>query len=108
MGSNTDPECTDVSATYSQGSELGMFFILAGIEPEGNVVLKPATFTVETLEAGLGEVIVYVEDPEGHTEEVRHLQTVFLSYSSQVQTQVSIVCSLPYMTHDGPLCNNYY
>lgn len=42
----------------------------AGIEPQGNVVLKPAQFTVETLEAGVGEVLVYVEDPEGHTEEV--------------------------------------
>nr|XP_015207867.1 PREDICTED: filamin-C isoform X2 [Lepisosteus oculatus] len=42
-----------------------------GIEPHGNVVLKPAEFTVETIEAGLGEVIVYVEDPEGHTEEAR-------------------------------------
>lgn len=37
------------------------------------MVLKPAVFTVETLEAGLGEVIVYVEDPEGHTEEVMML-----------------------------------
>lgn len=42
----------------------------AGIEPQGNVVLKPAQFTVETLEAGVGEVLVYIEDPEGHTEEV--------------------------------------
>uniref|UniRef100_A0A4W4DWE1 Calponin-homology (CH) domain-containing protein n=1 Tax=Electrophorus electricus TaxID=8005 RepID=A0A4W4DWE1_ELEEL len=42
-----------------------------GIEPQGNMVLKPAKFTVETLEAGLGEVIVYVEDPEGHTEEAK-------------------------------------
>ncbi|XP_056101655.1 filamin-C isoform X1 [Rhinichthys klamathensis goyatoka] len=42
-----------------------------GIEPQGNMVLKPALFTVETLEAGLGEVIVYVEDPEGHTEEAK-------------------------------------
>ncbi|MCJ8734519.1 hypothetical protein PDJAM_G00236590 [Pangasius djambal] len=42
-----------------------------GIEPEGNMVLKPTHFTVETLEAGLGEVIVYVEDPEGHTEEAK-------------------------------------
>ncbi|KAL4624954.1 filamin-C isoform X1 [Arapaima gigas] len=42
-----------------------------GIEPRGNVVLKPAEFIVETIEAGLGEVIVYVEDPEGHTEEAR-------------------------------------
>ncbi|KAJ8381508.1 hypothetical protein SKAU_G00022860 [Synaphobranchus kaupii] len=42
-----------------------------GIEPRGNIVLKLAEFTVETVEAGLGEVIVYVEDPEGHTEEAR-------------------------------------
>uniref|UniRef100_A0A8C4RYN7 Filamin C n=1 Tax=Erpetoichthys calabaricus TaxID=27687 RepID=A0A8C4RYN7_ERPCA len=42
-----------------------------GIEPHGNIVLKPAEFTVETIEAGLGEVLVFVEDPEGHTEEAR-------------------------------------
>ncbi|XP_061570875.1 filamin-C-like isoform X3 [Cololabis saira] len=42
-----------------------------GIEPRGNTVLKPAEFLVETVEAGLGEVLVYVEDPEGHTEEAR-------------------------------------
>ena len=42
----------------------------SGIEPRGNIVLKPAEFLVETVEAGLGEVLVYVEDPEGHTEEV--------------------------------------
>lgn len=44
--------------------------VAAGIEPQGNRVLQPAHFTVETLEAGMGEVLVYVEDPEGHTEEV--------------------------------------
>lgn len=42
---------------------------IAGIEPHGNKVMQPAVFTVETLEAGSGEVLVYVEDPEGHTEE---------------------------------------
>ncbi|RXM28325.1 Filamin-C [Acipenser ruthenus] len=42
-----------------------------GIEPHGNIVLKPAEFTVETIDAGLGEVLVYVEDPEGHNEEAR-------------------------------------
>lgn len=42
----------------------------SGVEARGNVVLKPAEFLVETVEAGLGEVLVYVEDPEGHTEEV--------------------------------------
>lgn len=47
----------------------------SGVEPLGNVVLKPAAFLVETVEAGLGEVLVYVEDPEGHTEEVLHTHT---------------------------------
>ncbi|KAJ8002627.1 hypothetical protein DPEC_G00160850 [Dallia pectoralis] len=42
-----------------------------GIEPHGNIVLKPAMFTVETVEAGQAEVLVYVTDPEGHTEEAR-------------------------------------
>uniref|UniRef100_A0A3Q2GF54 Filamin C, gamma a (actin binding protein 280) n=1 Tax=Cyprinodon variegatus TaxID=28743 RepID=A0A3Q2GF54_CYPVA len=42
-----------------------------GIEPHGNKVLQPAVFTVETLEAGSGEVLVFVEDPEGHKEEAK-------------------------------------
>lgn len=45
--------------------------LFSGLEPRGNVVLEPAEFLVETVEAGLGEVLVYVEDPEGHTEEVQ-------------------------------------
>ncbi|KAG7221104.1 hypothetical protein INR49_017545 [Caranx melampygus] len=32
-----------------------------GIEPYGNKVLQPAVFTVETLEAGSGEVLVYAK-----------------------------------------------
>lgn len=44
--------------------------VASGIEARGNTVLKPAEFLVETVEAGMGEVLVYVEDPEGHTEEV--------------------------------------
>lgn len=47
---------------------------IAGIERHGNKVLQPAVFTVDTLEAGSGEVLVYVEDPEGHTEEVSELK----------------------------------
>ncbi|XP_067446272.1 filamin-C-like isoform X1 [Thunnus thynnus] len=42
-----------------------------GIEPHGNKVLQPAVFTVDTQEAGSGEVLVYVEDPEGHKEEAK-------------------------------------
>ena len=33
-------------------------------------MLQPAVFTVDTQEAGSGEVLVYVEDPEGYKEEV--------------------------------------
>ena len=44
----------------------------AGVEPVGNVVMKKAVFTVETISAGMGEVLVYVEDPAGHREEVGH------------------------------------
>ncbi|KAM9350272.1 filamin-A isoform 3-T3 [Symphorus nematophorus] len=42
-----------------------------GIEPVGNVVMKKANFTVETISAGMGEVLVYVEDPAGHREEAK-------------------------------------
>lgn len=41
-----------------------------GVEPVGNVVMKKTVFTVETISAGMGEVLVYVEDPAGHREEV--------------------------------------
>lgn len=47
-------------------------FLSEGVEPVGNVVMKKAIFTVETISAGMGEVLVYVEDPAGHREEVRH------------------------------------
>ncbi|XP_011794954.1 PREDICTED: filamin-C isoform X1 [Colobus angolensis palliatus] len=42
-----------------------------GIEPQGNTVLQPAHFAVQTVDAGVGEVLVYIEDPEGHTEEAK-------------------------------------
>ncbi|XP_074874578.1 filamin-A-like [Buteo buteo] len=41
-----------------------------GIEPTGNMVKQRAEFTVETISAGQGDVLVYVEDPAGHREEV--------------------------------------
>lgn len=47
------------------------FCLPEGVEPVGNVVMKKAVFTVETISAGMGEVLVYVEDPAGHREEVR-------------------------------------
>ncbi|XP_069507070.1 filamin-A-like isoform X2 [Ambystoma mexicanum] len=42
-----------------------------GVEPTGNMVKKRAEFTVETISAGQGEVLVYVEDPAGHREEAK-------------------------------------
>ncbi|XP_078730303.1 filamin-C-like isoform X1 [Lampetra fluviatilis] len=42
-----------------------------GVEPNGNYVMRAAHFTVETISAGSGEVLVYVEDPEGHKEEAK-------------------------------------
>lgn len=55
---------------YPQGLSLSTQLCPLGIEPQGNTVLQPAHFTVQTADAGLGEVLVYIEDPEGHTEEV--------------------------------------
>lgn len=49
---------------------------ITGIEPHGNKVMQPAVFTVETLEAGSGEVLVYVEDPEGHKEEASYRKSL--------------------------------
>ncbi|XP_034962294.1 filamin-B isoform X4 [Zootoca vivipara] len=40
-----------------------------GIEPHGNMVKQPAKFSVDTISAGQGEVLVFVEDPEGNREE---------------------------------------
>uniref|UniRef100_A0A8C5WJ73 Filamin B n=1 Tax=Leptobrachium leishanense TaxID=445787 RepID=A0A8C5WJ73_9ANUR len=42
-----------------------------GVEPTGNMVKRPAPFTVETISAGQGEVLVFVEDPEGNREEAK-------------------------------------
>uniref|UniRef100_A0A8C8S3S3 Filamin A n=1 Tax=Pelusios castaneus TaxID=367368 RepID=A0A8C8S3S3_9SAUR len=42
-----------------------------GIEPTGNMVKRKAEFTVETISAGQGDVLVYVEDPAGHREEAK-------------------------------------
>ena len=43
---------------------------VAGIEPTGNMVKQPAKFTVDTISAGQGDLMVFVEDPEGNKEEV--------------------------------------
>lgn len=34
-------------------------------------MMKKAVFTVETISAGQGEVLVFVEDPAGHREEAK-------------------------------------
>uniref|UniRef100_A0A8K9WSS4 Calponin-homology (CH) domain-containing protein n=1 Tax=Oncorhynchus mykiss TaxID=8022 RepID=A0A8K9WSS4_ONCMY len=58
-----------------------------GIEANGNMILKPAVFTVETLEAGQAEVLVYVIDPEGHTEEAK---VVFNNDKNRTHTVIYI------------------
>lgn len=64
--SHTPHKCFPLSHT-----SLALVISLSpGIEPVGNVVMKKAVFTVETISAGMGEVLVHVEDPAGHREEV--------------------------------------
>lgn len=67
--------------------------VIAGIEPHGNKVLQPAVFTVDTLEAGSGEVLVYVEDPEGHTEEVSITQRCPPSLTTLVLARTGSISS---------------
>ncbi|XP_066182806.1 filamin-B isoform X4 [Sylvia atricapilla] len=42
-----------------------------GIEPQGNMVKQPAIFTVDTISAGQGDLMVFIEDPEGNREEAK-------------------------------------
>uniref|UniRef100_A0A8U7NN68 Filamin B n=1 Tax=Corvus moneduloides TaxID=1196302 RepID=A0A8U7NN68_CORMO len=42
-----------------------------GIEPHGNMVKQPAIFTVDTISAGQGDLMVFIEDPEGNREEAK-------------------------------------
>ncbi|XP_074872775.1 filamin-A isoform X3 [Carettochelys insculpta] len=61
-----------------------------GIEPTGNMVKRKAEFTVETISAGQGDVLVYVEDPAGHREEAKVVanndknRTFSVSYTPKV------------------------
>ncbi|XP_071657326.1 filamin-A isoform X2 [Patagioenas fasciata] len=61
-----------------------------GIEPTGNTVKQRAEFTVETISAGQGDVLVYVEDPAGHRQEAKVVanndknRTFSVSYVPQV------------------------
>uniref|UniRef100_A0A8D0GGW0 Filamin B n=1 Tax=Sphenodon punctatus TaxID=8508 RepID=A0A8D0GGW0_SPHPU len=41
------------------------------IELHGNMVKQPAKFAVDTISAGQGEVMVFIEDPEGNREEAK-------------------------------------
>lgn len=60
------------------------------------MVKRPAPFTVETISAGQGEVLVFVEDPEGLREEVgvHGLQTEVLYGKCQGSCVVSEQCAL--------------
>lgn len=50
---------------------------LTGIEPHGNMVKQPAIFTVDTISAGQGDLMVFIEDPEGNREEVCTLSVLY-------------------------------
>lgn len=54
--------------------------------------MKKATFTVETISAGMGEVLVYVEDPAGHREEVCDPSLCVTSTFSFVHFKNDCVC----------------
>lgn len=45
-------------------------FLAAGIERTGNRVRRPTKFTVDTFSAGQGQVTIYLDHPDGTTEEV--------------------------------------
>lgn len=48
------------------------------------MVKQPAKFTVDTISAGQGDVMVFVEDPEGNKEEVcwRRLPPLLVSHGN--------------------------
>lgn len=61
----------ELPATCSVATIYVLLFIsLIGIEPHGNMVKQPAIFTVDTISAGQGDLMVFIEDPEGNREEV--------------------------------------
>lgn len=92
------PAANFVSQTTQETWNVDIFSVLSfinllpslsspGVEPVGNVVMKKAVFTVETISAGMGEVLVYVEDPAGHREEVHtltHTHTFYNMISVQI------------------------
>ena len=64
-----------------------------GLEPRGNVVGEPASFTVETANAGKGKLDVAVNDPKGKQVKVR---CVFLSFISFLFIKFSVVSLFPF------------
>lgn len=44
---------------------------------------QPAKFTVDTISAGQGEVMVFVEDPEGNREEVCIFRSLIWSFADR-------------------------
>jgi len=63
-----------------------LFIYLAGIEPHGNMVKQPAIFTVDTISAGQGDLMVFVEDPEGNREEVCMLKILWGKHKASQNT----------------------
>lgn len=65
-----------LSLNYTWVLTANALLCLAGIEPHGNMVKQPAIFTVDTISAGQGDLMVFIEDPEGNREEVCPLNTL--------------------------------
>lgn len=66
----------------------------AGIEPHGNMVKQPAIFTVDTISAGQGDLMVFVEDPEGNREEVCMLNVLLGKHKAGLNAEVFAVASI--------------
>lgn len=90
--SHLSAPCLGKSCTRVAQLIIRLCEFLTGIEPTGNMVKQPAKFTVDTISAGQGDVMVFVEDPEGNKEEVR-LHPCSILRSSGTCTRISTSAS---------------
>lgn len=57
-------------SAFKTSTSILLLLRCSGIEPTGNRVLRPAVFTVDTFSAGQGQVMAYLDHPDGTREEV--------------------------------------
>lgn len=58
------------------------------------MVKQPAIFTVDTISAGQGDLMVFVEDPEGNREEVCMLNVLLGKHKASLNAEVFAVASI--------------